>query len=183
MVSRIETRNSGFTLLELSLTMLIVMVLLGFALPRFPRLFESNLQLETQKLAHLFHTLRQEAILKGESYKIVIDTKQSAYTVYTAVNDRPERFTPHTQFGKSVLLPDPITFSAVTPMETQASGSQYAGRKITFDKIIGQQVEVIIDSSGFMDMFAVRLQDQKHQISLSVVDIMGKIKIGEEEPL
>ncbi len=176
-------KKPGFSLLELGVIMFIMMILLGFALPRFPRLFESDLQLETRKLARLIDELRQQAIFSGETQKLVFDTKKSEYTVLTAKADQPEHFTPHKQFDKPMLLKAPVQFYTVSKMQTPDEDRQFAGRRIVFDKIFGQQYQVYIDSSGFVDLFTVRLKDQNNQLSLSVVNIMGKIVIGEEIPL
>jgi type II secretory pathway pseudopilin PulG len=180
--SRLE-KKPGFSLLELGVIMFIMMIILGFSLPRFPRLFESDLQLETRKLARLIDELRQQAIFSGETQKLVFDTKKSEYTVFTAKVDQPEHFTPHKQFDKPVPLKAPVQFYAVSQTETPDEDRQFAGRRIVFDKIFGEQFQVYIDSSGFVDLFTVRLKDQKNQLSLSVVNIMGKMVIGEEIPL
>lgn len=173
-------RKAGFSLLELSVIMFLIMILLGFALPRFPRLFESDLQLETQKMARLIDNLRQEAILNAESYKLIIDTKKSVYSVLTAPSDQPGQYSPHIRFGKPISLTESVSFVGVSTFDQQEDNLKFAGRKITFDKIFGQTFEVKIDSSGFIDLFTVRLKDQNNQLSLSVVNIMGKINIGEE---
>ncbi len=183
MVCQQRNIQTGFTLLELSVILFIMMILLGIALPRFPRLFESDLQLETQKIARLIYDLRQQAILNAEKYKLVIDTKKSEYSVFTSKTDRPEEYSPHKQYDKPVPLMDTISFSAVSKPENPDENYQFASRKITFDKIFGQQFQIFIDSSGFIDPFTVRLQDRRNQLSLSVVNIMGKIVIGEEIPL
>lgn len=152
-------------------------------MPRFPRLYESDLQLEAQKLARLIDELRQQAVLNGETHKLIIDSHKSEYSVLTSKNNRPDRYSPHTRFDRPIHLKDPVTFSAVSTLDQGEGGSRFAGRKITFDKIFGQQFEVEIDSSGFIDLFTVRLNDQKQQLSVSVVNIMGKIIISEETPL
>ncbi|MBT6611710.1 MAG: hypothetical protein HOB38_06380, partial [Deltaproteobacteria bacterium] len=66
MVNHQQLKKPGFSLLELSLIMFIMMILLGFSLPRFSSLIENQLQLETLKLAHLIDELRLQAILNGE---------------------------------------------------------------------------------------------------------------------
>ena len=175
--------NRGFSLLELSVILFIVMILLGIAMPRFPRLFESDLQLEAQKIARLIFELRQQAILNSEKYQLVIDTHKSRYSVLTSSADRPGEYVPHAQYGEPIPLADTITFPAVSRLENADENNRYAGPKITFDKIFGQQFQIIIDSSGFIDPFTVWLRDRSSQLSLSIVDIMGRVKISDEKSL
>lgn len=178
-----QGKKPGFSLLELSLVMFIMMILLGFSMPRFSRLFESELQLETQKLARMIYDLRLQAILNGENHKLVFDTQKSEYTVLTSKTDHPQQYEPHKQFDKPIPLPPPIEFSTVSNLEIPGENLQFAGRKITFDKIFGQKYHILIDSSGFVDLFTLRLKDTENQLSLSVVSIMGKVMIGKEIPL
>lgn len=175
--------KKGFSLLELSAIMFIIVILLGFVIPRFPRLFESDLQLETQKLAQLITNLRQEAILHGVNHKLIIDTKKSELIVMTAPVDRPDRYKPHHRFDAPLPLKDTVTIAAVSMLETAEIDYRFAGRRITFDKIFGQQFEILIDASGFIDPFTVRFKDNRNQMTLSVVNVMGQIRIGEAIPL
>lgn len=163
--------------------MFIMMILLGFSLPRFSRLFENELQLESQKLARLIDELRLEAILNGENHKIIFDSQKSEYSVLTSKADHPQQYSPHSRFKKPILILPPVQLIAVSSLESPEENYQFAGRKITFDKIFGQQFHIIIDSSGFIDLFTLRLKDSNNQLSLSVVNIMGKIVIGKEIPL
>jgi len=163
--------------------MLIMAILLGFSMPRFSRLFESELQLETQKIARLIDELRLQAILNGENHKLVFDTQKSEYTVLTSKTDQPQQYLPHKQFEKPVKIQQPVEIAGVTDLEDPDERGQFSGRKIRFEKIFGQQFDILIDSSGFTDLFTLRLKDKQHQLSLSVVNIMGKVVIGKEIPL
>ncbi len=163
--------------------MFIMAILLGFSLPRFSRLFENELQLETQKLARLIDELRLEAILNGENHKLIFDSRKSEYTVLTSKADNPQQYSPHRRFKKPISILPPVQLLAVSRLEDTEENYQFAGRKITFDKIFGQQFQILIDSSGFIDLFTLRLKDSHNQLSLSVVNIMGKMVIGKEIPL
>ncbi|MBU2644191.1 type II secretion system GspH family protein [bacterium] len=176
-------KKPGFSLLELSFILFIVMILLGFSMPRFSRMFDSDLQLQTQKLAILINELRQQAILRGENHKLVFDTQKSEYQVFTSKADQPQQFLPHPQYEKPVSLTPPVEFAAVTRLDNPENSTRFAGDRITFDKIFGQQFQIMIDSSGFVDLFTLRLKDKENQLSLSVVDIMGKVVIGRETRL
>ena len=183
MVNHQQLKKPGFSLLELSLIMFIMMILLGFSLPRFSSLIENQLQLETLKLAHLIDELRLQAILNGENHKLIFNTQKSEYTVLTSKADQPQQYSPHSRFKKPISIQPPVERAAVSRLENADENCQFAGRKITFDKIFGQQFQILIDSSGFVDLFTLRLKDKQNQLSLSVVNIMGKMVIGKETPL
>ncbi len=178
-----RTAARGFSLLELSVGMLLMVILLGFSLPRFSLLLESELQKEARKIAYLIKELRIQAILKGENYKLVFDTRKSEYSVLTEDSRNPRGISPHEKYSEPIRLEDPVEFAKVTRDEEEEEYSRFSFRKIEFDKIFGQQFEFRIDSSGFIDLFTLKLKDQENSLSLSVVNIMGKIVFGEETPL
>ncbi|MCP4753192.1 MAG: type II secretion system protein [Proteobacteria bacterium] len=180
---RKQTPSEGFTLLELSVVMFIMLILLGFSLPRFSTLFESDLQKETQKIAGIVKDLRLQAILKGENYKLVFDTKKSEYAVLTKDPDYSQTFSPHEKYSEPIRLADTVEFHAVARDVGKEQTFRFSGREIEFDKIFGRKFEFGIDSSGFVDLFTVKLKDRNNYLSLSVVNIMGKTVIGEETPL
>lgn len=176
-------QSAGFTLLELSLVMLLMVILLGFSLPRFSILLDSRLQREAQKIVRIVGNLRLAAILKGENYMITIDTKKSEYSVLIEDPENPGHYSPHQQYTKPIPLEKPVEFGKVT-RDTVADGeTKFSFQKIEFDKIFGQIYQFRIDSSGFVDLFTVKLQDKENYLTLSVVNIMGKLAISEETPL
>jgi Tfp pilus assembly protein FimT len=177
--------SGGISLLELSIVVFLMAVLLGFSMPRFSSLFDSQLLKEARRIAVLLHRLRIEAILKGENYKIVFDTKKSEYSVFTASPQNPREYTPHEKYSKPIQLKSPVEFLKVTKDEDEEgrSESRFGFNELEFDKIFGLSYEFRVDSSGFIDLFTIRLKDREHSISMSVVNIMGKIEIGDEAPL
>lgn len=166
--------------MEMSAVIFLMMILLGIALPRFSLLFDTDLQKESQKIGQLISNLRLQAILTGQNYKLVFDTKKSTYSVFISDAKTPHKFSPHQDFLKPVRLKEPIEILSIKESSTENENHQFAGRTIEFDKIFGQVHEFIIDSSGFVDLFSMRLTDKNNTISLSVVNIMGEIKISDE---
>ena len=180
------TRNhnfEGFTLLELSLVILLMAIMLGFTMPRFSNLLDSTLHQETYKIARLLEEIRLQAILEGRNFKIVIDTKKSQYSIMMAESTNPNLYTPFPKYGNPISLPEPIEIYNISQEISDTEQSRFAIEKIEFDKIFGQTYEFEIDSSGFMDRFTLKLKDKQNKIALSVVNIMGKVVVGEELPL
>lgn len=176
-------QSDGITLLELSIVILLLSIMLGFTMPRFTTMFESDLYQETKKLAKLIRDLRFDAILKNENYRLEFDTKKSEYSVLVQNSEDPEKYEPHQRFSKPISLKAPVELVNVSRITQPERETRFGGRRLEFDKIFGQKFTYSIDSSGFVDMFKIRLKDKNNQISLSVENIMGKLKIGEEIPL
>jgi len=182
-MTKVHRKASGFTLLELSVVILLMAIMLGFSFPRFSTLFDSTLLLETQKIARLVKQMRLQAILNGENIKLVFDTKKSQYSVMTADSTSPAQYSPHEKHADPIHLPESLDIYKVTQNVPEDKESRFSVEKIEFDKIFGQTYEFNIDSSGFIDIFTLKIKDKDNKITLSVVNIMGKIVIGEELPL
>ncbi len=176
---------SGFTMLELTVVMFIMAILLGISLPSFSNLFESNLEKETRKIAVIISELRLQAILGGENYQLVFDTKKSEYQVFTIDPQDSTVIVPNNNHPSPIKLTPPIEFEKIST-ETEDSTSttlKFGGEKQEFEKIFGQQYEFRIDSSGFIDLFSLSLKDQSNTITLTIKNIMGDISISHETPL
>ncbi len=176
--------GSGFTMLELTVVMLIMIILLGVSLPNFSNLFESNLEKETHRIAAIIDELRLQAILKSENYQLVFDTNKSEYQVFTTDPQDSSITNPHEKYRTPIKLTPPIELTKIsTEMEEETTTRRFGGEKLEFDKIFGRQYIFRIDSSGFIDLFTLNLKDEDKVIALTVENIMGEISISREEPL
>ncbi len=183
--NRFNTKNPerGVTLLELSLVVLLVAILLGFSLPRFTTLYESDLELETKKLAKIIKDLRLQAIIEEKRFRLVFNTKKSSYKVLEQISRDQSEFKPSKQFSKAVKLTEPVEFYQISNEVQNQEELRFSGAPIIFEKIFGQEFHFSVDSSGFIDPFTVRLRDQKFYMTLSVYDIMGNIRIETKRSL
>jgi len=175
--------DRGFTLLELSIMLFLLLLIFSFAMPSFNLNFDSDLLSETKKIAKLLKNLRYQAILKGESYRVIFDTKESKYTFKINTPALKHETKKHPDFPEPIKLKSPVEFYSVENQIKSEESRQFEFKEFEFEKIIGQEFSFNIDSSGFMDMFAIKLKDKKNKIALSVVNIMGDIEIGSEEKL
>jgi type II secretion system protein H len=73
--------GSGFTLLELTLVLLIISVVIGLALPRLRDKGRAEMESHAGRLMQTFRLLRSEAVLNGYSYRLVYDLDQQRYWV------------------------------------------------------------------------------------------------------
>ena len=174
--------DPGFTLLELSVVLFIMAVLLGISLPSFSNFFESDLKKEASHIAGIIDELKLQAVLDGENYKLVFDTNKSELSIYT-LYPADHNYLPHSKYGKPISLTPPVEFEKISVDVESAVPSKFGVPKLEFDKIFGQQYEFRIDSSGFVDLFAVKLKDNKNSLTITVRNIMGDITIGREIPL
>ncbi len=181
----VDKFDKGFSLFEFSIIMFLMVLMLGFSIPRFTQLFESVLRQETLKLAQLLTQLRTQAIIKGERYRIVFDTVKNEYSITVESPNSTDTFIKHPNYDKPIPLQNPVSFYNVKRTETgdENETRQFTFESFDFEKIIGNQYSFTIDSSGFMDTFDVKLRDKEAYLTLSVVNIMGDIEIGEEKAI
>ena len=80
--SRSRTRSTaGFTLIEISLVLLIFAIVLNLAIPRLRSASGADLTREARKLSNTFRLLRSEAVLNGQIYQLHYDINRERYWV------------------------------------------------------------------------------------------------------
>ena len=139
--------------------MLVVLMLLallvGVSMPAIQSLLEGQVQRETTRLASLIRTLRNEAVLSGSDYRLVIDLKERSYWV----EERSDgRFQPRTEpsllrkhvFPASFVLNDIVVMGG------------------THTPLIERPVPLTVDASGFMDPFLLHFTVDGTQYTLKV---------------
>lgn len=77
-------REAGFTLLELTLVIAIIMVMLGLAIPRLRDTSTAELKSQSHRLAMTFKLVRDEAILQGIPFQINFDLDEQRYWITSA---------------------------------------------------------------------------------------------------
>jgi type II secretory pathway pseudopilin PulG len=175
--------REGFSLLELSMVILLMLIMLGVAVPRLSLLFESDLMKEARRIGGTVEDLRMRAMLKGEDYRLIFDTEKSTYTVELVDATHPHRFHPHPDYPQPVSLTPPVEFINVWRGSSETVERRFAGEKLEFDKIFGQRFDFRIDAAGLVDPFRLQLKDRRNSLMVTVADIMGKVVIGRETPL
>jgi len=73
--------SGGFTLLELSLALLIMAIVLMLSLPRLRDPGRAELLSQSKRLVNIFRLLRSEAVLNGYAYRLNYDFNRQRYWV------------------------------------------------------------------------------------------------------
>lgn len=117
--TRTSTRatSEGFTLVELTLVVLIVGILMSMALPRLTILAGERLDSGARRLATLIRYLHDEAALRGTVYRLTLDLDEASWAVHSwaplAASASPE-------FGTDTAAGTPAPFSAAVKLDEQA---------------------------------------------------------------
>jgi prepilin-type N-terminal cleavage/methylation domain-containing protein len=80
-IARLCGDASGFTLLELSLVLLIIVVILALVVPRLREPGRAELDAQAHRLVLVFRLLRSQAILNGAAYRLNYDLDQQRYWI------------------------------------------------------------------------------------------------------
>jgi prepilin-type N-terminal cleavage/methylation domain-containing protein len=119
----------GFTLLEVTLALLIASLLLTLAIPRLPRLGRTELEAAADRLASTMTYIADEAALRGRLYKLTLDLDAERWTVSalavfagtTAEASRPEfREDPDDPLARAIQLPPGIFLDSVVDRDGES---------------------------------------------------------------
>lgn len=132
-----QRRQHGFTLLEITVTLMIVGVLLAVAVPRLPGVGRTDLEASAERLAATMTYLADEASLRGRIYRLTLDLETDRWSVaalapYAATEGepgRPEfREDPDDEMAREIALPDGVFFDAVI----DHSGNTVSGTRLVY---------------------------------------------------
>lgn len=111
---------AGFTLLEVTLVLVILSIAIGVVVPRLRDTNRARLESHVRKLAVMVRYLRHEAILSGRTYRLNYSIDQASYWVTSADGeDEASSFTPEEGIlAKPVVFPEPIGFADLVLPDT-----------------------------------------------------------------
>lgn len=163
MANRVDAVERGFTLIELSVVLLIVAVFLTFLTPQFRELTEYDIKSSSRRLAGTIRYLFNEAAIRHKHYRLNYDLKKDKYWV-TYLDDAREFKEDPSILSSSVRLPGNIHFEDIM---TQHRGKVYEGK--TFTQFF---------PNGWVEETIIHLGDTRERhYSLLVMPLTGKVRI------
>lgn len=163
MAPRVNGVERGFTLIELSVVLLVLAVLLTFVTPRFRELTEYEIKASSRRLAGTIKYLFNEAAIRHVHYRLNYDLKKGEYWVTYLAEDKEFKEDPSILSSRA-RLPANIHFEDIV---TQRRGKVYEGQIFTQFFPIGWAEETIIHLGN---------RRERHY-SLLVMPLTGKVKI------
>lgn len=162
--SLFPNRQSGYTLIELTLVLLLATIVLGLAIPRLRgQLLSNDLGRTTRLIGGLAQDARLCALREGKPYHIEIDPTRHRLRVFREeeVATGGSQKTARREI-KSVAIPDTVT---ITDIWMARSG-----------KVLGP-VDVSFSTQGRADQAVIHLQGRrKEQISLVIEPFLDRVK-------
>ncbi|HVN87843.1 MAG TPA: GspH/FimT family pseudopilin [Candidatus Binatia bacterium] len=157
-----RARPAGFTLIEVSLVLLIIAIVLALAIPRLRSLTGAELTRQARRLTNTFRFVRNEAILTGRIYQLHYDIGVERYwvTIVDQASDTPQVAPDIGPLAKPVSLPDPVGISDVV---IQGVGKLQQG-----------QVTTSFYPDGSIDPTVVHLDDGREAYTLYVNSLTGR---------
>ena len=158
--------NAGFTLLELSLVLLILGVLFALFVPRLRNVADVRLASTAERLAATARYLFAEAAFTGQLYRLHYNLDERAYwvTVLGQVQDSLEFVQDPAPLSRGVTFPPEVTFANVI---TASLGTTAAGEVFTH-----------FYPQGYADPTVVHLRNQRgHFFTVVIPPLTGEARV------
>ena len=160
---RMSTR--GFTLLELTVVMLIAGILLAFSIPRLGPLTGRDLNVSCRRLSATVKYLLHRATVRRTIYRLTYDLKDNTYWV-TYRNEDLEFVSDSSVLSRKVTLPREVSFEDIV----------IVGK----GKFTEGEVQTHFFPKGWVDETLVHLKDKRgHQASVHILPLSARTKIYE----
>ncbi len=146
--------DKGFTLLELTIILLLIGIILSFSLPKLNIIERDNLKTTTREMAYLIESLYDESILKRHILQLVIDLDKQKYMI-----TYPDQ---GINVSKTSMPEDVIIKDVVTP---------YDG-KITYGR-----AKIQFYPDGYVDTNVIHIGNKHIDYTLLTQSLTGKVKV------
>jgi len=154
--------NTGYTLIELSLIILLIGVILVFVLPKLDNLSDTKLRTTARQLAGKIQSLYDESVLKKKPYQIVFDITNRTYS-FSQISDKES--STFSDSAQETSLSDKVYIKDIV-METEG-------------KITEGKVAIRFYPDGYVEKNTIHLSDGKKDYTLATAPLTGKVKISE----
>jgi len=158
---------SGFTLIEISVVLLLLALVLSLVVPRFRDPSRAELHSHVRRLAATFRLLRSEAVLNGRIYRLNYDLERNVYwySVEAVPGHTGESMEPSGALARPVRLPRTVAFSDVVLL-----GAGKLDRGFAYTRFY---------PDGFVDPTIVHMDNGRDAFTLEVWPLTGHVTIYE----
>jgi prepilin-type N-terminal cleavage/methylation domain-containing protein len=165
-VSARRSRERGFTLIELSIVILILAIVARFAIPKIRSITGAELGATTRRLAQTTHYLYEEAALSGATYTLYLDLDRQEYWVERADPLTGESVEDADLLARRVRLPPDVRIADVG---VPGAASRSAG-----------VVPTRFFPEGYADGSVIHLRDSEgHAYTLQIDPLRGRGEVYE----
>jgi type II secretion system protein H len=160
--------NAGFTLLELTLVILIISVMVGLIVPRLRDPGRTELDAQAHRLIMTFRLLRSEAALNGYPYRLIYDLNQQRYwaTPDDASADLAEFAENMGSLARGTQFHDPVGFADIV-LPTLAG------------KVAQGQIYTVFYPDGTVDPTVIHLTSGRDAVTLWLNPMNGRLNVAE----
>ena len=164
--ARAARHTAGFTLLEVTLVLAILVVVMGLTLPRLRDPGRAELMAQARRLVLTFRLLRSEAVLNGAAYRLNYDLDQQRYWVTPAdqVTDLATFARDIGSLARGTNLEPPVGIMDIV-LPTLAG------------KITQGQVYTVFYPDGSIDPTVIHLANGKEAYTLWLNPMNGRLRI------
>lgn len=184
-ISRAGTSNSsvsGFTLIELSIILILLGVMLLFAVPKLGNREDISLRSTARELAGTIQSLFDESVLNKTSYQLVFEITENRYLIIEKNPDK-ESLKPH-ETDNVIDTSDKSETSEVIDVTNRY---KKLPEKIfikdittaTVNKATDGRVTIEFYPDGFMDKGVIHISNSKKDYTLTTTPLTGKVKVLE----
>jgi len=158
--------SAGFTLLEISLVLLIMAVVLMLAVPHLRDPGRAELMAQSKRLVNIFKLLRSEAVLNGYAYRLNYDLNAQRYWVTAdASADLGDFVRELGQLARGTQLKEPVTIADVV-LPTLAG------------KVNQGQIYTVFYPDGSVDPTVIHLATPREAYTLWLNPMNGRLNIA-----
>jgi general secretion pathway protein H len=162
-------RDHGFTLIELSIVLLILAIAVSFLIPRLRDVDNAALTSSAARLATTSRYLYEEAAFRRRPMRLNFDLDKHSYWV-TVLNDDPddpEFVLEDGELARPMVLPRTVTFADVA---LPATGVVHEGI-----------VYAEFQPEGYVDPLVVHLTNARHEFATLAIDpLTGRTRVAGE---